>query len=68
VIHDKAYLDRLPERVPEDQVLVHNRVWPRIALNANGFRAWLQSPADYLEVCNCGWAPQLGEHFTTKIR
>ena len=68
MVDDKTYLDQLPKRVPEDQVLVHNRVWPRIALNANGFRAWLQSPADYLEVCNCGWTSQLGEHYKIKIK
>ena len=67
MINDKIYLDQLPERVPDDQVLVHNRVWPRVALNENGFRAWLQHSADELEVCLCGWAPQLGKHYKMKI-
>ena len=60
---DKTYLTEVPERVPEGSVLVHNRIWPRTQLNANGVRAWLQAPADCLEVCPCGWAPHLGEHY-----
>ena len=64
---EKTYLRQLPERIPEGQVLVHNNVWPRIRLDAHGFRAWLQPPADDLEVCRCGWAAHLGEHYRRKM-
>jgi hypothetical protein len=31
---------------------------------SHGFRAWLDySDAPNLAVCDCGWAPELGEHF-----
>ncbi len=63
----KTYLTQLPERVPEGQVLVHNPVWPRQQLDANGFRAWLQAPAEHLVVCRCGWATELGEHYIAQI-
>ncbi len=63
----KTYLTQLPERVPEGQVLVHNSVWPRQRLNADGFRAWLQAPAENLVLCRCGWARELGEHYIARV-
>ena len=63
IVIGKTYLTELPERVPEGNVLVHNRILPRTQLNSNGVRAWLQAPADCLELCPCGWAPHLGEHY-----
>jgi len=65
------YLSKLPAVVPGDKVLVHNMPaghvtakWPTRRLGSRGFRAWL-SPPDLatLEVCPCGWAPELGQHF-----
>jgi hypothetical protein len=59
----KTYLTKLPQRVPEGNALVHNRIRPRTQLNAHGVRAWLQARVEYLELCTCGWAPHLGEHY-----
>jgi hypothetical protein len=58
------YLFELPASVPAGKVLVHNNVRPTRQLGSLGFRAWL-SPPDRLklEVCGCGWAPQLGQHY-----
>jgi hypothetical protein len=48
-------------------VLVHNSVRPTRRLGSRGFRAWLQSPDSVgLEVCGCGWAPELGQHYRVK--
>jgi hypothetical protein len=63
MVDEESYLHQLPQRVPEGQVLVHNQVWPRLQLNVNGFRAWLQAPEAHLIVCRCGWAAELGEHY-----
>ena len=61
-----AYLSRLPATIPPDVVLVHNRVRPTRRLGSRGFRAWLSRPdAPRLRVCDCGFAPELGRHFTT---
>jgi hypothetical protein len=58
------YLSKLPDVVPGDKVLVHNHVKPALRLGIRGFRAWLSSPdPDTLEVCNCGWAPELRRHY-----
>ena len=59
----KTYLSEVPQRIPEGQILVDNWVWPREQLNANGFRVWLQAPANYLEPCFCGWASEIGQHY-----
>jgi hypothetical protein len=58
------YLTRLPKAAPSGEVvLVHNSVRPTRVLGMRGFRAWLQRPDTRLEVCDCGWAPELGTHF-----
>jgi len=49
-------------KVPEGKVVVHNHV----VGFAGGFRMWTQFPEDKLEVCSCGWAPQLGTHYRMK--
>jgi hypothetical protein len=60
------YLARLPARVPPGSVLVHNNVRPTRRLGSRGFRAWLSPAASARGVrCRCGWAPELGAHFTT---
>ena len=47
-------LDVLPdEPIPAGSYLVHNHVRPQKPLNANGFRAWIQTKADNLVKCRC---------------
>jgi hypothetical protein len=61
------YLSKLPAVVPPGKVLVHNHVRPTRELGLRGFRAWLSKPdPSELEVCDCSWAPGLGEHFRVK--
>ena len=58
------FLRELPELIPESQWLVHNNAQPAHPLGTNGFQAWLQEPDPAnRETCNCGWAPELGQHF-----
>jgi hypothetical protein len=65
------YLAKLPDAVPEGKVLLHTQVYvhnwvhpiPR-RIGSPGFRAWLCPPdPEHLEVCYCGWAPELGKHY-----
>ncbi|MBW4092179.1 MAG: hypothetical protein HIU82_13875 [Proteobacteria bacterium] len=56
-------LSRLPETIPPDCVLVHNRVRPTRVLGARGFHAWVQGADDTLLACGCGWAAELGQHY-----
>jgi hypothetical protein len=61
------YLTKLPRAVPAGRVLVHNNVTPTRRLSSRGFRAWLSEPdTTRLEICQCGWAPELGEHHRVK--
>jgi hypothetical protein len=62
------YLDRVPETVPEGQVVVHNRVRPTLRLGSRGFRAWLADAGDERhERCGCDWTHgRLSEHFRVK--
>jgi hypothetical protein len=60
------YLDRLPQALPQDgRVLVHNNVRParRAGCEVSGM---LQPLADALEVCDCGFAPELGRHYRVR--
>ena len=57
------YPQSLPAAVPDGRVLVHNGVCPSRRQGQRGSRYWLQPPADTLEVCDCGWAPELGDHY-----
>lgn len=62
-------LHRIPDVVPAGQVVVHNHVKPTRQLGTRGFRAWLAAPdPERLEVCDCGWAPGLGQHFRIAAR
>ena len=63
-----AYLQRLPEAIPEGQFLVHNSARPTHPLGSHGFRAWLQVQDEHLEPCDCGWTPELGTHYRVKLR
>jgi hypothetical protein len=58
------YLTALPETIPPGRALVHNQVYP-VAQHpgTRGSRCWLQPPSDRLEVCDCGWASHLGQHY-----
>jgi hypothetical protein len=57
------YVFNLPKAVPVGKVLVHNHVRPTLRLGFAGFRAWLDNPGENYEICNCGWAPKLSEHY-----
>ena len=63
------YLDRLPLVIPSDKVMVHNSFsLPPRRLGRRGFRAWLVAVDDdrwtpRREVCDCGFAPELGTHY-----
>jgi hypothetical protein len=61
---DREYLTRLPKALPQDgRVLVHNTIRPVTRRQGwRGSRYWLQSADDTLEPCNCGFAPELGQH------
>jgi hypothetical protein len=58
------YLEEMPTVVPAGKLLVHNNVVPAKRIGSRGFRIWYVSPdsAKYV-VCDCGWAPELGEHY-----
>jgi hypothetical protein len=60
------YPSRIPPAIPVDRVLVHNTVYPAHRQGARGFRYWLQPPTGNLEICSCGWAPELPEHYQVK--
>ena len=63
----KIYLARLPTSLPVGRVLVHNHVIPTRRLDSRGFRTWLDDPDPArLQVCGCGWAPELSPHFRTR--
>ena len=63
------YLDTLPDAIPPGRVLVHNTVRPAPRLGFRGFRAWLTPPdAARLDVCDCDWARELGQHYRVKAR
>ena len=60
---DAEYLASLPAAVPAGRFVVHNHVRPARRLGSRGFRAWLTSTPDQLEVCGCPCAPELGQHY-----
>ena len=71
--------DSQPHSVPPDRVVVHNNVRPTRQLGSRGFRAWLCPSLEVLRVtpdpgrpvlqlCDCGWAPELGPHYRVKGR
>jgi hypothetical protein len=61
------YLRWIPAEVPAGWVVVHNNVRPARRLGWNGFRAWLTGPSTRLVVCDCDWAPELGEHYRVNL-
>jgi hypothetical protein len=62
--NDIDYLEEMPTVVPAGKILVHNNVVPAKRIGSRGFRIWYVVPdsAKYV-VCDCGWAPELGEHY-----
>jgi hypothetical protein len=60
---DPDYLKHIPATVPPGSVVVHNNVKPARQLGSRGFRTWLASSREGLVICECGWAPQLPEHY-----
>ncbi len=64
----KIYPSRLPAILSVGRVLVQNQVIPTRRLGSRGFRTWLDDPDPArLQLCGCGWAPELGSHFTTRM-
>jgi hypothetical protein len=61
---------RIPKTIPDGQVLVHNHAKPAKTQGARGFRFWFQALDGPVRVvpCDCGWAPQLGEHHRPRTR
>jgi len=58
-----------PGQIPDGMILVHNTVKPCRRLGWRGFRAWLMAPdAERLQVCECGWAAELGVHYRVRRR
>jgi hypothetical protein len=60
------YLSKMPCKVQDRKVLVHNQVYPVARQpGARGSRIWLQGLSDNpkLVACECGWAPELGVHY-----
>lgn len=57
------YLRQLPTARPPGRIPVHNSVRPTRPFGSCGFRGWLTEPADRHERYDCGWAPELGQHY-----
>ena len=65
------YVSTIPTGIPVCQCVIYNNadlgITPRRKPDVQGFRAWL-APLDPLsvEVCACGWAPELPVHFRVR--
>jgi hypothetical protein len=61
----ESYRLATKQRPPAGQILVHNRVetGPRTAPGTGRFRAWWAKPGTEFVPCDCGWRPDLGEHY-----
>ena len=53
------YIERIPRKISDGLVMVHNHVQPQNQIGLNGFRVWLQPIDETLVVCPCKWAGQL---------
>jgi hypothetical protein len=67
-INGMTYPLKIPTDWPPGQVLVHNHVRPSRVQGRRGFRFWLQELSDSLTLCDCGWAPELPEHYRVMAR
>jgi hypothetical protein len=67
------FVDKVPKEIPTGKILVHNGVVPTKGdpkhwrSGQSGFRFWFDSPSANYEVCPCGWAPNLPEHYITAL-
>ena len=64
--HHVEYLNRIPEAVPTGRWVVHNHVRPALSNRHHGAdlpAAWLTDPTPTVEICECGWAPELDRHY-----
>jgi hypothetical protein len=58
------YLEEMPTVVPAGKIVVHNNVVPAKRIGSRGFRIWyVAADSSKYVACDCGWAPELGEHF-----
>jgi hypothetical protein len=48
---------------PPGLVLVHNQLSAPTLAHEKSFRAWWAKPAAEIIHCNCGWRPDLGDHY-----
>jgi len=57
-------VSKFPQAIPPGRLLVHNHRKPTRQLGSSGFRAYL-APSHHprVEPCDCGWAPELGDHY-----
>jgi hypothetical protein len=63
------YLKAMLRTIPAGDALVHNSVRPTLRLGSRGFQAWLEPlNTQTLEVCDCGWASELGAHYRVRNR
>jgi hypothetical protein len=53
------------EPPPAGHILVHDNVkhTPSTQQDTRGFRAWWAKPGNEFVPCDCGWRPDLGEHY-----
>ena len=61
------YIDELPKEVPAGRILVHNWIRPvAVRQGTRGSRYWLSSAGTTkYAICDCGWSPELGVHYTS---
>src|SRR5262249_581568 len=52
-------------RIPEGMRVVHSQPW-RTGTGKKVTSVWLQSAKKGLELCKCGWRPELGDHHRRK--
>jgi hypothetical protein len=62
------YLSRVPRKLPDGYVLVHNHVTPVLPIGRSGFRIWLAEQSDRHEVCPCPAIPELPAHYKCSLR
>jgi hypothetical protein len=56
----------IPDELPSGKILVHNHVRPAQRQGERGFRFWLAQPEERYLRCDCGWAPELPEHWVDR--
>jgi hypothetical protein len=52
----KEYIERIPRKIPEGKVLVHNHIRLQRPIGRNGSRMWIQDLNDSIAFCPCGRA------------